>query len=413
MHEVGHTLGLRHNFKASSTIALEDLHNTKVTARTGLSGSVMDYNLVNIAPKGVKQGHWFTTTIGAWDYLAIEYGYTQVPGSAEDQKKKLNAIAERAALPANAYATDGDVGAGVDPLVNQRDMSDDILGFAKLRTQIMTDLRGQLIDKLVKDGEGYQKARSAFLYTIRDMQRAQYFAARYVGGIDVSRNHRGDKDERPALKFISGGRQREALTYLSEEVLSSGAYDFDPALIAKLGPERWDHWGSTSPSRMDLGLHDRVLSGQLRVIYQLFSSGALNRVQESSLYAANGEVPMTIGEIYDKVTDGVWSELSQDVDASQWNAANPFVSGFRRNLQRAYLKYVLLNHALSPSSSLPQDARSSAWMELTGLAKRLDGVLAKFDGGNASLDSDSEAHLRETRERIRKGLDAAFTLDTY
>src|SRR5262249_50797345 len=69
MHEVGHTLGLRHNFKASTMLKNDQLHDTSVTRKVGLGGSVMDYNPVNLAPKGTKQGDYFSTTIGPYDYL--------------------------------------------------------------------------------------------------------------------------------------------------------------------------------------------------------------------------------------------------------------------------------------------------------------------------------------------------------
>jgi hypothetical protein len=76
MHEVGHTLGLRHNFKASTMLPNEQLHDTAITGKKGIAASVMDYTPANIAPKGTKQGHYFTTTLGAYDYWAIEYAYT-------------------------------------------------------------------------------------------------------------------------------------------------------------------------------------------------------------------------------------------------------------------------------------------------------------------------------------------------
>src|SRR5262249_34165050 len=80
MHEVGHTLGLRHNFKASTMLKNEQLHDTSITRAKGLSGSVMDYNPINLAPKGVKQGDYFSTAIGPYDYLAIEYAYKPLDG---------------------------------------------------------------------------------------------------------------------------------------------------------------------------------------------------------------------------------------------------------------------------------------------------------------------------------------------
>ncbi len=415
MHEVGHTLGLRHNFKASSVVAFEDLHNKKLTAKEGLVGSVMDYSLVNLAPKGEKQGHYFTPTLGPWDYLAIEYGYKELDAKgAGEQAKALNKIAARSAKPKLAYGTDEDLGADIDPYVNQRDMGDDPLAFSKQRTEIMRGFWGSLIEKLTKPGEGYQKSRTAFLYTLRDIQRAQYFAARYVGGFSVNRNHRGDAGERPALEIVPAAKQREALEFIGETALSGGAYSFDPEMLSRLTPDRWNHWGSGMTSQIDLGLHNRVLAGQLRIVYRLFSSKVLARVEESALYVEEGEELLTIADVYGTVTEAIWSELGNAIDGEAWSASRPFISGYRRNLQRAYLKYTLLSHVLNPPSSLPQDARSVAWMTLRTLSEDLDALLEKVENDpSVELDALSNAHLLETQTRIEKALDAAFSVQNY
>src|SRR5262249_13420060 len=75
MHEVGHRLGLRHNFKSSTFISLKDCNNPQVTRAKGMTGSVMDYAPANFAAKGDKQGDYFSDTIGPYDYWAIEYAY--------------------------------------------------------------------------------------------------------------------------------------------------------------------------------------------------------------------------------------------------------------------------------------------------------------------------------------------------
>ena len=90
MHEVGHSLGLRHNFKASTMLSGDQLHDTAITRVKGLCGSVMDYMPINVAPKGQKQGDYFTTTIGPYDYWAIEYAYKPIEGNEEAELKKNN-----------------------------------------------------------------------------------------------------------------------------------------------------------------------------------------------------------------------------------------------------------------------------------------------------------------------------------
>ena len=89
MHEVGHTLGLRHNFKGSTMLKNEQLHDLAITRKNGLVGSVMDYNPVNLAPKGVKQGDFFTSTIGPYDYWAIEYAYKPISGNDHEELQKI------------------------------------------------------------------------------------------------------------------------------------------------------------------------------------------------------------------------------------------------------------------------------------------------------------------------------------
>ena len=130
MHEVGHTLGLRHNFKASTMLKNEQLHDTAITRKQGLVGSVMDYAPVNLAPKGVKQGDYFTTTIGPYDYWAIEYAYKPLSGGTEGELAELQKIANRGAAAGLDYATDEDLRGAADPLVNVWDLGNDPMKFA-------------------------------------------------------------------------------------------------------------------------------------------------------------------------------------------------------------------------------------------------------------------------------------------
>src|SRR6516165_774275 len=140
MHEVGHTLGLRHNFKASTMLKNEDLHNTAITRQKGLGGSVMDYNPINLSPKGVKQGDYFSTTIGPYDYWAIEYAYKPMSGGTEGEFEELQEIAKKCAQPGLDYATDEDMYAGNDPLVNTWDLGNDPMKFAQDRILLAEEL---------------------------------------------------------------------------------------------------------------------------------------------------------------------------------------------------------------------------------------------------------------------------------
>ena len=135
MHEVGHTLGLRHNFKGSSMYTLEDIHNPEKTKETGLTASVMDYAPANISPSGVTQADYYSTTIGPYDKWAIEYGYKPIAaGSPEGELSELKKIAARSGEAGFMYSTDEDTrGIDPDPLSNRWDLGKDTLEFAKMR----------------------------------------------------------------------------------------------------------------------------------------------------------------------------------------------------------------------------------------------------------------------------------------
>lgn len=143
MHEVGHTLGLKHNFKASTTVQREALLDRTRTQRDGTSGSVMDYNPFNLALPGEPQGAYINTTLGPYDYWAIEYAYRPLP--AEREEEELLRIASRSTEPALAFGDDYDAGGfggfeGIDPTANRFDLGDDPLAYAQKRLRLTQEL---------------------------------------------------------------------------------------------------------------------------------------------------------------------------------------------------------------------------------------------------------------------------------
>ena len=109
MHEVGHTLGLRHNFKGSAHLSLADINDVSKTSVSGASTSVMDYIPANIMPRGSTQGDYYAAKIGPYDIWAIEYGYKPLTANTpEAERPELEKIAGRSGEPLLAYATDED-----------------------------------------------------------------------------------------------------------------------------------------------------------------------------------------------------------------------------------------------------------------------------------------------------------------
>ncbi|HKQ20201.1 MAG TPA: zinc-dependent metalloprotease, partial [Candidatus Eisenbacteria bacterium] len=226
MHEVGHTLGLRHNFKSSILRTYDEINSDAKPPE--IAGSVMDYNPVVIAPEGRPQGNYAMLTIGPYDYWAIEYGYTP-------KKDDLAKIASRGAEKGHAYATDEDTMAH-DPLTNRWDLGTDPLVYAKDRVELMKRVRKDLVARAVEKGERYNRLRNAMDMQFWQAAWCAGIASRFVGGEYLNRDHRGDPDERPALVPVAADKQREALKWICEEVLSSRYFQFEPELLQKLAP---------------------------------------------------------------------------------------------------------------------------------------------------------------------------------
>src|SRR4051812_4822197 len=99
---------------------------------------------------------------------------------------------------------------------------------------------------MTKDGEGYQRARRAFSVLLAHHGQAMFAAARYVGGLYVSRSHKGDANASKPLDVVPVARQREALGLLEEQVFNDKPFNFPPELYNQLAASHWDHWGRRS-----------------------------------------------------------------------------------------------------------------------------------------------------------------------
>ena len=411
MHEVGHTLGLRHNFKASTMLKNEDLHNTEITRKQGLVGSVMDYAAVNLAPKGVKQGDYFATTIGPYDYWAIDYAYRPLSGGTDGELAELQKVATKCADKGLDYATDEDLFGTSDPLVNQWDLGSDPMKFAQDRMLIAEELFKNLSERVVEKGEGYQRVRQAFGMLLNQYGNAAYLVASHVGGEHMHRDHVGDPGGRDPFVPVSSAKQREALKFLEQHILTDKTFQFSPALLRKLGADRWWHWGNDHiiMSGVDYPLNERILRIQRVVLGHMYDPAVLARIQNNALKAEKEE-PLTVAEVFRSLTDSIWSDVAA---AKKGDALASSI--VRRNLQREQVKE-LASLVLGQNNNgggilffggggkVPPDARSLARLHL----KDINARIAKALASGAKIDDTTRAHLDECQERIGKILGASM-----
>jgi hypothetical protein len=428
MHEVGHTLGLRHNFRGSAGANAAQLASRSWTASHGLGVSVMDYSPPALALDPARQGDYYAPTIGSYDRWAITYGYTDVEtgplapaakgGGAttavwtpDVEINGLRAIASQAADPAHLYGTDEDAGfggLGLDPTVSRYDQTDDPLGWARGRVALIDGLFDSLETRVVAPGQSYGRLRTAFTDLLNDRWYALLVTTKYLGGATTSRDHRGDPGERPAVVNVPAAQQRAALAFLAESGFGEKAYRFPPALLSRLGAERWTHWGASpgADGRLDFPLHDWALTQQGSLLGQLLDPAVLARIRDAELRAAPKEPAMGLPELFASLTTAIWAEAGAGARNRLVQPRN--VTSVRRDVQRLHLN-ALIQMTVSPAPGTPEDARAVARMTLTGLGADLDRVLTV---PRPELDTYTRAHLSEARDRIRRALDAQMIQTT-
>jgi hypothetical protein len=397
VHEVGHTLGLRHNFKASSNVDLNKLADKNFTRSVGISASVMDYNPVNLSPKGKNQGEYFQVVLGPYDYWVIEYAYKQLdPGSKMSEEQMLEKIAERVADPLLQYGTDYDAYGlstrGADPLCNLYDLGSDPLVYYKQRTDMARELWKKIPEEFNTKGEQYQKIRLAFGQGITEYAIAAANLPKFVGGIYSYRDHIGDPDGRQPFEVVPADRQRESLKYLVELYFSPNSFTFSPELLNKLAPDRLGDLAGTPWRRLrsDYPIHGMVQLLQASALFRLYDPLILQRLQDNELRFPSGEKPFTMAEMFITIRQSIWQELT--------TAAN--VGSFRRELQRMYL-YVLTKILLKEPTILPRDAVTLARADFQILLTEIQAKLTQ-----QNLDSYTSAHLQESKAKLDAVLNA-------
>jgi hypothetical protein len=394
MHEVGHTLGLKHNFRSSTTVTQAQLKDKAFTEAHGISNSVMDYNAFNLPLKGEPRASLTNTTLGAYDYWAVEYAYKQIP--AEQESAELGRIAARSTEPQLAYGDDFDQGVGgpydgFDPRTNQRDLGDDPMAYAKKRLKLSQELWERVQTRKPQPGEDPLRARRSVFDAFRQLGMTANNVSKYIGGMHAERVVPGVTPA-TAFKPVDAALQREALRFIASGLLSSNAFKFSPEFLATQTLD-YNEWERGLP----LSIPDSVSTLQGRVLDRLMSPNTARRLIEQGSYLPESQRKgaVSLSEVYGTLQQAIFSELKTGAE----------IDRMRRSLQREYLKRLQaqLNRSAN-GATVYADAFSMARYHASQLAGELRVASAK-----PGLSVETRAHLAESLDLLNGMLKATMT----
>ena len=394
MHEVGHTLGLKHNFRSSTTVTQAQLKDKAYTEANGISNSVMDYNAYNLPLKGEPKASLTNTTLGAYDYWAIEYAYK--PIAAAQEAEELARIAARSTEPKLAYGDDFDQGVGgpydgFDPRTNQRDLGDDPLAYARKRLKLSQELWERVQARPASVGDDPLRNRRSVAESFRQLGMTANNVSKYVGGLYAERVVPGVTTG-PAFKPVDNAQQRDALRFIASGLLSSDSFRFKPEFLATQTVD-YNEWDRGLP----LSIPDAVAALQGRVLDRLMSPNTARRLIEQNSYLpeAQRKGAVSLNEVYGTLQGAIFSELKTGAE----------IDRMRRSLQREYLRRLQaqLNRSTN-GATVYADAFSMARFHATQLANELRVASAK-----AGLSVETRAHLAESLDLLNSMLKATLT----
>jgi len=323
MHEVGHTLGLNHNMKSSQLYSPAQLADKKFIQGKALTGSVMDYEAINITNDRTQQGHYFTTTLGPYDLWAIEFGYKSVKNQSE-----LDAILKRSTEPELIFGNDADdmrsPGKAIDPRVMVGDLSNDQITYSINRIILVKELLGKLKGQYNSEGKSYQELYNAYAILQGQAASASNVISRFIGGVYVDRAMQGQANATQPYTPVEYAKQKKAMKALNVHLFAPTSNNTPKELYNYLARQRRGFNFFSGPE--DPKLHRNVLRNQRNVLRHLLHYNTLQRVVDSELYGNTYD----IGEYMTDLNNGIFKA---DIYGN--------VNTFRQNLQVEYVNMLI------------------------------------------------------------------------
>jgi len=376
-HEVGHTLGLPHNMKASSLYPLEKVRDRDWVKKMSHTPTIMDYSRFNYVaqPEDKIDPEDLVPKIGPYDYFSIMWGYKPIPEARtpDEEKPVLDEwiVAAQEKTPWLRFSTAR--AAGSDPGENTEAVGDaDAIRATELGQRNLRRVMDMLLDAVPEKGKPYDDLEEVYGRVLTQWTREMNHVAGLVGGFYSQQKHAGQ--EGVLFTPVERERQAAAVKFLNENAFQTPVLFIRPEILRRIEPQ---------------GVLDRIRAAQRLILNNLLESRRFTRLVEQE--ALDGSRAYRPAEFLADLRRGLFSELA---------GAEVRVDAYRRNVQRLYLE--LLSDRLNGRTPATDDQRALFRAELRAIAAEAARALPK------AADRASRAHLEDLRDQANRALDPKF-----
>ncbi|AEE48150.1 zinc-dependent metalloprotease [Haliscomenobacter hydrossis] len=364
-HEVGHTLGLRHNMGASSATPVEKLRDKAWVAQNGHTSSIMDYARFNYVAQPEDGVTDFFPRIGDYDIWAIEWGYKYFADakSAEDEKKLLNETTKEKVK--NARLTFGTEVSPMDPRYQTEDLGDNAMKASDYGIKNLKRILPNLPEWSKENGESYTELEEMYNNVVAQFRRYMGHVTKNVGGIyDTPKTY----DMAGAVyEVVPKERQKEAIAFLSTQLFETPSWMLEANILNKIRPDV----GVESIKSLQEGTLNSLLAGDR--IVRLLETGK--------------EGNYTVDELMTDLRNSIWSELKSQKS----------IDIYRRNLQKVFVERAITMLSPKDPATLLYVPPGQAY----GFATR------RVDLKTTDLPSITRGHLESLLSEIRATIGSA------
>lgn len=363
-HEVGHTIGLRHNYGSSSSVPVENLRNKAWVEANGHTPSIMDYarfNYVAQPEDNISQAGLFPR-IGDYDKWAIEWGYRRFPEfkSPEAEKEYLNKwVIEKMKNKRLWFGTEINFD---DPRSQSEQVGDDAMKGGMYGIKNLQRIVPNLMEWTKEPNEDFSNLRSLYEQVQTQFNRYMGHVTKYVGGI--METPKMVEESGAVYEVVPEAKQKEAVEFLNKNLFTTPVWMLNNEIFSRTG------------------LNGLTIIGQVQdnILGRLLSTRTLNKLIEGE--ASLGNKAYQITELMSDLKKGIWSEL----------AAKKKIDVYRRNLQKSYI--TILTNLLNPAS--PASSAGGGFVI----------TITSSSPDKSDIKSVVRAHLAQLRNEARTAANA-------